>query len=170
MPAWTPAFALDELAVGDVRVVKSGPERVAVFRLDADDLVAVDNRCPHEGYPLSQGGLSRDGQGRCLLTCHWHNWKVDLADGSCVMGGEAVRRLPLRVVAGRVGPGPCPRGSPGPGSPSVLRCPSSVPPPSGVPRQFSTWYCQESASRSSSLQATARGPLRVCATCAACRP
>ncbi len=102
MPAWTDAFALDQLAIGDVRVVKHGGDQVAVFRVAADELVAVDNRCPHEGYPLSQGALGRDSAGRCLLTCNWHNWKFDLSDGSCIMGGEDVRRYPLRVVEARV--------------------------------------------------------------------
>src|ERR1051326_8001276 len=37
---------------------------------------AVDNRCPHMGFPLSQGSV-RDG----ILTCHWHHARFDLASG-----------------------------------------------------------------------------------------
>src|SRR6188508_2770991 len=37
---------------------------------------AVDNRCPHMGFPLHRGTVS-DG----ILTCHWHHAKFDLASG-----------------------------------------------------------------------------------------
>jgi hypothetical protein len=35
---------------------------------------AFDDKCPHQGYPLSQGTVAG-----CVLTCQWHNWKFDLA-------------------------------------------------------------------------------------------
>ena len=48
-------------------------------------IYAIDNRCPHEGYPLSNG-FTNDN---CVLTCNWHNWKFDLCDnGKCVFGGN----------------------------------------------------------------------------------
>ena len=96
-PHWHDAFDLTELPVGGVKTLRHGEDRVAIFRLDSDTLHAVDDRCPHEGYPLSQGAV--DG---CTLTCCWHNWKFDLRDGSCGKGGEDVRSYPLRVEAGRV--------------------------------------------------------------------
>jgi len=37
---------------------------------------AVDNRCPHLGFPLDQGSVE-DG----ILTCHWHHARFDLASG-----------------------------------------------------------------------------------------
>jgi hypothetical protein len=52
----------------------------------------VLDRCPHEGYPLSQGTV-KDG----VLTCKWHNWKFQLSTGDCLFGGEGVRRLPSTV-------------------------------------------------------------------------
>ena len=61
-------------------------------------LFACANRCPHEGYPLSEGVLS-DG---CVLTCHWHNWKFDLESGETLVGGDRLRRFPIRVEADRV--------------------------------------------------------------------
>ncbi|MGH6972465.1 MAG: Rieske 2Fe-2S domain-containing protein, partial [Caulobacteraceae bacterium] len=48
-------------------------------------------RCPHEGYPLSEGTL---GPG-CVLTCDWHNWKLDLAQGTAIFGRDPVRTYPV---------------------------------------------------------------------------
>ena len=35
---------------------------------------AVDNRCPHMGFPLDRGTVKD-----CILTCHWHHARFDLA-------------------------------------------------------------------------------------------
>ncbi len=37
---------------------------------------AVDNRCPHMGFPLSQGTVKDN-----ILTCHWHHARFDLNSG-----------------------------------------------------------------------------------------
>jgi nitrite reductase/ring-hydroxylating ferredoxin subunit len=39
-------------------------------------IYAVDNRCPHMGFPLDRGSVC-DG----ILTCHWHHARFDLASG-----------------------------------------------------------------------------------------
>lgn len=57
---------------------------------------AVDNRCPHEGYPLSQGDISQGPEGP-VLTCRWHNWRFRLRDGRCLQGGEDVRTYPVHI-------------------------------------------------------------------------
>lgn len=97
MPAWTDALPLDALPPGGVKVRKLGGTPVALFRLEDGAVHAIDNRCPHEGYPLSQG--SRSG---CVLTCSWHNFKFDLTDGACLKGDEALATWPVRVVDGVV--------------------------------------------------------------------
>lgn len=98
MPAeWVSAFPLDELAVGGSRLVRAAGKQIAVFRRGQDTIYAVDNRCPHEGYPLVQGYVKD-----CLLTCAWHNFKFDLRDGRCVLGDEDVRTFPVRIGEGRV--------------------------------------------------------------------
>jgi nitrite reductase/ring-hydroxylating ferredoxin subunit len=89
---WTPAFPLSKLPAGGSKVFKHNKTQVAVFRLDDDELYAVDNRCPHEGYPLCQGQISGT-----TLTCCWHNYKFDLKDGACIQGEENVRTFPVRV-------------------------------------------------------------------------
>jgi nitrite reductase/ring-hydroxylating ferredoxin subunit len=43
---------------------------------EQDRLYAIDNRCPHMGFPLDRGTVC-DG----ILTCHWHHARFDLASG-----------------------------------------------------------------------------------------
>ena len=53
-------------------VFKKGLKQIAVFNID-NQIFAIDNRCPHEGYPLDQGSFNDS----CILTCNWHNWKFN---------------------------------------------------------------------------------------------
>jgi hypothetical protein len=66
--------------------------------LAGGEVYAIDNRCPHEGYPLAQGTVDGD----CLLTCNWHNWKFRLSDGECVLGGDDVRSYPVKLEGDEV--------------------------------------------------------------------
>lgn len=56
-------------------VVSGGRHGIAVFISDGAPF-AVDNRCPHMGFPLHKGSV-RDG----ILTCHWHHARFDLESG-----------------------------------------------------------------------------------------
>ena len=63
---------------------------LAVFRYE-DGYYACDNRCPHMGYPLSEGSV-RDG----VLICHWHHWEFDLKTGGCFLtNGDDVASFPV---------------------------------------------------------------------------
>jgi nitrite reductase/ring-hydroxylating ferredoxin subunit len=64
----------------------------------AGKVFAIANRCPHEGYPLSEG---TDGPGP-VLTCNWHNWKFDLASGEALIGRDPVRTYPLEMRDGEI--------------------------------------------------------------------
>lgn len=57
-------------------VVVRGADRPIVVFASGEDVYAIDNRCPHMGFPLERGTV-RDG----ILTCHWHNARFDLASG-----------------------------------------------------------------------------------------
>ena len=94
--AWIQAVSLNDL--GDKPVVFNHPPRqIALFAID-DRIFAVDNRCPHEGYPLAAGNVTDD----CVLTCNWHNWKFRLSDGECLLGGDNVRSYPTRPQDGHL--------------------------------------------------------------------
>ena len=93
---------LDKLRSRRVMVVKHGKKQIAIFA-SGPEVYACNNRCPHEGYPLSEGTLGEDARGRgCLLTCNWHNWKFDLESGETLVGGDNLRRYPVRLADGRV--------------------------------------------------------------------
>lgn len=94
---WTRVLDADALVKTKPRTIKTQGKQIVLFRLDADEVHAIDNRCPHEGYPLSTGHLE-DG----ILTCEWHNWKFQLCDGECILGGENVRHYPLRIEDGGI--------------------------------------------------------------------
>ena len=93
---WIDIGPLDELESGKPTLRKAEGRRFVCVR-DGSEVHALDDRCPHQGYPLSQGTV-RNG----VLTCEWHNWKFELGSGACSFGGEAVRRYPARVEEGRV--------------------------------------------------------------------
>jgi nitrite reductase/ring-hydroxylating ferredoxin subunit len=64
-----------ELRERGCTVISAGGHGIAVFAHEGG-FSAVDNRCPHMGFPLSRGTV-RDG----LLTCHWHHARFDLDGG-----------------------------------------------------------------------------------------
>src|SRR5262249_9052133 len=77
---WIDALGHDELAAEGSAIVRHEGRQILLLRTE-HGLFACANRCPHEGYPLSEGTLT-DG---CVLTCNWHNWKFDLASGATLV-------------------------------------------------------------------------------------
>ena len=93
---WKKAASVTELDAGPV-VFNDSPKQIALFKTRGQ-VYAVDNRCPHEGYPLAQGHVDDN----CILTCNWHNWKFRLQDGKCILGGDHVRSYPVKTENGDV--------------------------------------------------------------------
>lgn len=89
---WRRLLSLAELRRERVCMQRIEGRQIAVFDTP-DGPRACANRCPHEGYPLSEGSLSPD----CILTCNWHNWKFDLASGENLYGGDRLRIYSLEV-------------------------------------------------------------------------
>ena len=91
------AGTVDELKAGGCRVVTGGGHAIAVIYHDGQ-VYAVDNRCPHMGFPLDRGSV-KDG----ILTCHWHNARFDLASGGTFNPfADDVRSFPVTVTDGQV--------------------------------------------------------------------
>jgi nitrite reductase/ring-hydroxylating ferredoxin subunit len=60
---------------------------------DGDEVHAVDNRCPHMGFPLHRGTVC-DG----ILTCHWHHARFDLSTGGTFdQWADELRRFPIEL-------------------------------------------------------------------------
>jgi nitrite reductase/ring-hydroxylating ferredoxin subunit len=95
--AWIDALSAAELETKGKCVVRHDGRQYLVLRTP-EGIFACTNRCPHEGYPLSEGALT-DGH---VLTCNWHNWKFDLASGETLVGGDQLPRCPVQVRDGRV--------------------------------------------------------------------
>ena len=51
--------------------------RLAIFRV-GDAVYAIDDRCPHQGASLGEGGLAG-----MVVTCPWHGFMVDVTTGRC---------------------------------------------------------------------------------------
>lgn len=96
-PNWIRAIDLASLHGQGQALVRHEGRQIAVFATP-DGVFACNNRCPHEGYPLSEGTL---GPG-CVLTCNWHNWKFDLTSGANLDRGEGLRIYPSRIQDGAV--------------------------------------------------------------------
>jgi nitrite reductase/ring-hydroxylating ferredoxin subunit len=88
----TRAASLAELRAAGRLVAHLDGHVVCLFA--DDDLVhAVDNRCPHMGFPLQRGSIA-DG----ILTCHWHHARFDLCTGGTFdQWADDLRRFPVEI-------------------------------------------------------------------------
>lgn len=80
MNNWKLIGKLQDIPPLGARIVR--PEMggaIAVFRNAEDEVLALHDKCPHKGGPLSQGLV----HGR-RVTCPLHGWNIGLADGRAV--------------------------------------------------------------------------------------
>lgn len=78
-------------AVG-CKTVQVNGHVVALFKY-GEQFYAVDNRCPHMGFPLDTGTV-KDG----ILVCHWHHARFDLTSGGTFdLWADDVRSFPVAV-------------------------------------------------------------------------
>ena len=69
--------------LGSRRVERAQGLDVAVFRNDAGGVIALLDRCPHKGGPLSQGIVFGT-----QVACPLHNWTIGLCDGQAAAPAE----------------------------------------------------------------------------------
>lgn len=72
---WHRAATVGDLEPHGLATVHVDGHTLVLWRYDGQ-VYALDNRCPHMGFPLDRG-TCRDG----ILTCHWHNARFDLRTG-----------------------------------------------------------------------------------------
>src|SRR4051812_31039152 len=91
------AGSLAELK-GKGRLVVHGRHSPILVVYDGGRVFALDNRCPHMGFPLDRGSVE-DG----ILTCHWHHARFDLASGCTFdLWADDVPPCPVEVRDGEV--------------------------------------------------------------------
>src|SRR5499427_10154153 len=86
-----------ELGSDGRRLVRHEGKQVLVIAQQGR-VFAIANRCPHEGYPLSEGTIGPE----CVLTCNWHNWKFDLASGAALVGRDQVHTYEVAERGGEI--------------------------------------------------------------------
>ena len=100
-PNWIRAIDVETLERQGRAILRHEGRQIALFATP-EGVRACNNRCPHEGYPLSEGTLGKGAESGCVLTCNWHNWKFDLATGANLDRGEALRVYPVKLEEGAV--------------------------------------------------------------------
>src|SRR5580658_5052665 len=89
--------SLDDLKKSGCITGKVGSRPVCVF-WDEGTAYAVEDRCPHMGFPLHRGTVQAG-----LLTCHWHHARFDLASGGTLDPfADDVPAFPVSISDGQV--------------------------------------------------------------------
>jgi len=91
------AARFDEVRAAGRTSVRVTGYSIALFFHDGR-VHAVDNRCPHMGFPLHRGTLQNG-----ILTCHWHHARFDLESGGTFdQFADEARVFPVEVRDGEV--------------------------------------------------------------------
>ena len=96
--AWQEVGKLDDIPVRGARKIDHGVHRIALFRTINDSVFAIEDRCPHQQGPLSEG-IVHDN----CVTCPLHNWVISLETGAA-QGADSgtTKTFPVRVDSGAV--------------------------------------------------------------------
>jgi len=76
--------------------VKADGLDIALFRWN-DRIYAIEDFCPHLGFPLSEG-IMQAGE----VICSWHGWHVQLEDGTCRRERERAKVFSCEVREGEI--------------------------------------------------------------------
>jgi nitrite reductase/ring-hydroxylating ferredoxin subunit len=94
---WRRVTALDDLWSGEMCATRVEGRPVLLINIEGR-VLAFEDRCAHQGVPLSQGRL-RAG----VLTCGAHEWQYDAATGHCLNPcGVALKTFPVEVRDGEI--------------------------------------------------------------------
>ena len=95
--SYVPVADLADLREAGRLLATPGNRHVALFHHEGA-VYAVDNRCPHMGFPLTEGTVE-DG----ILTCHWHHARFELACGDTFdIWADDVQTFPTAIEDGQV--------------------------------------------------------------------
>lgn len=96
-PKWVKVGPVDRFTPGRPKVVFAGVTKVAVLQ-QGDRWYAFKNSCPHAGGSLGLGEVKGT-----IVVCPRHDWRFDVADGSCLDNGiYELRRYEVELREGQV--------------------------------------------------------------------
>ena len=91
------AISLNELKEAACKTVHLNGHTIVLWYVDGQ-VFAVDNRCPHMGFPLQKGSVNKG-----ILTCHWHHARFDLKTGGTFdQFADDVRAFPIEIRDGEI--------------------------------------------------------------------
>jgi 3-phenylpropionate/trans-cinnamate dioxygenase ferredoxin component len=98
MARWIDAGRADELAPGQVKVVRAGRTQLAVCNVE-NSYHCIADVCTHDGAPLDSGEL--DG---VEIECPRHGARFDVTTGraTCMPAIVPVRTYPVRIEDGEI--------------------------------------------------------------------
>jgi nitrite reductase/ring-hydroxylating ferredoxin subunit len=90
--AMVPVASRADLEEAGRTVVAHDGQAIALFYHEGE-VYAVDNRCPHMGFPLTRGTVEEG-----VLTCHWHHARFELEEGDTFdPWADDVQTFPVEV-------------------------------------------------------------------------
>ncbi len=91
------AAKLDDVHKSGRLVVAVAGHTLLIVSVD-DKIYAIDNRCPHMGFPLHRGTVKD-----CILTCDWHYARFDLMSGGTFDSwADDLPAFPVQIREGEV--------------------------------------------------------------------
>ncbi|MFF2270832.1 nitrite reductase small subunit NirD [Agromyces sp. NPDC058136] len=98
---WLTACGIEELEPGWGEVALHGERQIALVRLGAEEVYAVDHHDPHTGAPVMARGIVGSRGERPTIASPLHKEVYDLGTGECFTDAALVlRTYRTRVVGG----------------------------------------------------------------------
>ncbi len=76
---------------GSVSFELPDENELAVYNVDGE-FYAIENSCPHQGAPLSEGAICGH-----IVECGLHGWQFDVRSGECLTVPERIKTYRVRV-------------------------------------------------------------------------
>jgi nitrite reductase/ring-hydroxylating ferredoxin subunit len=96
-PEFVRAAAIGDVPPGGAIAVIVGDYEIGLFNVDGT-IYALDNICPHQGAPLSEGWIEE-----LTVTCPWHAWCFDLRTGNMRLGAfDGVDSFDVQIENGAI--------------------------------------------------------------------
>ena len=89
---WIKVARIEDIPPGTGKMVIANDQLVALFNVDGT-FYAIDDACPHQGAPLSEGPLVG-----CVAICPWHGAEFDVTNGK-LLNGPGVQDVNAYPVA-----------------------------------------------------------------------